>query len=237
MSDSNNSLQKLVIRSFNDRNFSDEKKDRLFSTPINPETFSQSFKVSADDKGGHGNQGNEVKYKSSPPEELKLDFILDGTKVMEGYGSTNKELFSKPVHDQLEALKKCVYYVIPETHRPPFLTVFWGTEINFRCVLVSLDVNFTLFEPDGSPLRAKVSASFKAHKTREEIQAENKLSSPDLTHYRKITEGNRLDLMTFSIYNDSKYFLQVAKSNDLTNLRKLKTGNELYFPPFDKNEI
>ena len=62
------------------------------------------------------------------------------------------------------------------------------------------------------------------------------VSSPDLTHYRKGTAGDRLDLLTYKIYDDSKYVLQVASANGLTSFRNLRAGTDLYFPPFDKNE-
>jgi len=41
-------------------------------------------------------------------------------------------------------------------------------------------------------------------------------------------------LLTYKIYNDSKYFLQIGKVNDLTSLRNLKAGIQIYLPPLDK---
>jgi hypothetical protein len=229
-------LEKLVIRSFENRDFSGEDPARKFITPINPESFTQTFKVNADTSHGHGNPGTEAKYKSTEPEQLKLEFILDGSKTMEGYGGENKDYISRKVHDQLEDLKKCVYNFDGKIHRPRFLVVMWGSEVNFKCVLSNLDLNYTLFEPDGSPLRVKVSATFLAHKSREQLLAESKASSPDLTHFRKVKQGDRLDLLTNSIYNNPKYFMQVGKVNGLTTLRQLMPGTNLYFPPFNKNE-
>lgn len=234
MSDS--PLIKLVIKSYAERDFRSEDPRRMFTAPINPESFSQTFKVNVDTQTGHGNAGSEVRYKSTAPEELRLEFILDGTKTMEGYGGSIKDYIDKPVHDQLEDFKRCVYNMDGTIHRPRFLIVHWGSEIDFRCVLSNLDLNFSLFTPDGKPLRVKITATFLRHKSREEIQAESRTSSPDLTHYRKAGEGDRLDLMTHKIYNDSRYFLQVGKVNALTSIRKLKPGTDLYFPPFDKKE-
>lgn len=234
MSDS--SLRKLVIKSFANRDFTNEDPSRQFTTPINPESFSQTYKVNVDTQTGHGNDGSEARYKSTAPEELRLEFILDGTRTMEGYGGEQKDYINKPVRDQLADFKKCVYDMDGSIHRPRFLIVHWGSEIDFRCVLSNLDLNFSLFEPNGNPLRIKINATFLRHKSREEILAESRLSSPDLTHYRKVKESDRLDFMTWSIYNDPKYFLQVGKVNALTNIRRLAPGTELYFPPFDKNE-
>lgn len=231
-------LVKLQIRSFGERSFSASSEDasRKFSTPINPETFSQTYKVNVDSQSGHGNQATEARYKSTAPEELRLEFVLDGTKTMENYGSEDSDFRTKPVHDQLTALKHCVYDMDGTIHRPRFLIVHWGSELSFKCVLSNLELNYTLFEPDGSPLRIKVNATFLAHKSREEIQAEAKKTSPDLTHYVQAKQGDRLDLLTNKIYNDSKYFMQAGKVNGLITIRQVKPGAELYFPPFDKNE-
>lgn len=229
-------LEKLIIRSFANRDFSGEDSKRKFVTPINPETFTKNYKVAADTQRGHGSPGAEVKYKSTAPEELKLEFILDGTRTMEGYGGDNKEYINKPVEKQLKDFLKCAYNMDGKIHRPRFLIVFWGSEIDFRCVLSNVDINYTLFEPDGRPLRVKISATFLKHKSREELIAETKLSSPDLTHRKQIKQGERLDFLTYDIYNESKYFLQVGKVNDLTSIRNVKPGREIYFPPFDKNE-
>ena len=74
------------------------------------------------------------------------------------------------------------------------------------------------------------------YKSSKESLAFLRPSSPDLTHYQKVNQSDRLDLMTNNIYNDPKYLMQVAKANALTTIRTLKPGKELYFPPFNKKE-
>jgi nucleoid-associated protein YgaU len=59
-------------------------------------------------------------------------------------------------------------------------------------------------------------------------------SSPDLTHVRMVKEGDTLPLMTYRIYGDPKYYLEVAKANKINNFRKLKTGDIIIFPPLTK---
>ena len=75
---------------------------------------------------------------------------------------------------------------------------------------------------------------FTQYVSPEERAKGNKNKSPDLTHYRKVNQGDRLDLLTYKIYNDSKYFLQIGKVNDLTSVRNLKAGLQIYLPPLDK---
>lgn len=234
---SSGKLEKLLIYSFTDRQFQvkgvEQTNKPAFVAPINPESFSKNYKIEHDVQRPHGTGSAEVKFKSTAPEELKLDFILDGTGTMEGYWEEYK---SKPVNEQLKIFMDCAYNYQGDIHRPNFLLIIWGSEIRFRCVLANLEVNFTLFKPDGTPLRARLSATFLDYQSREQRMAEDNPSSPDLTHHRVIKQGDRLDLMTYGIYNDPKYFLQVAKANGLTSIRRLQPGNDIYFPPFNKNE-
>jgi len=230
MADKN--LHKITIWSYKDKEFNDKIAE--FKVPINPESYTQNLKVNLDTNKGHGQQGTDPKYKSTEPEQFKLDIILDGTKTMEGYDASHDK---KTVKQQLDDFQKCVYYMEGDIHRPRFLKIFWGEEINFPCVLSQLDINYTLFYPDGSPLRIKISATFLKYLSEKKREAEMKRRSPDLTHERIAHSGDRLDLLTYNKYNDSKYFLQIATVNKLTSVRKLNAGIKLIFPPFDKNEI
>lgn len=225
-------LSKLVIHSYNKNDFKEEIKERLFVTPINPESFTKNYKVELDTERGSGQSSTNPQYKSSAPEELRIEFVLDGTKTVEGYTEEYKKL---DVHKQLKKLLACVYDVVQETHRPPFLRVQWGSEIDFQCVLAQLDINHTLFNSDGSPLRVKVNMSFTHYVSSEERAKDRENKSPDLTHYRKLKEGERLDLLTYRIYNDSNYFLQVGRVNHLTSVRNVPVGTQLNMPPLDKS--
>ena len=61
------------------------------------------------------------------------------------------------------------------------------------------------------------------------------LTSPDLTHLRTVTEGENLPLMAQEIYRDPKHYFEVAKANDLDSFRKIDSGQQLQFPPIDKD--
>jgi hypothetical protein len=221
-----------VIHCFTDKDFKNEIKDSMFTAPINPESFTKNVKVELETRSATGSPGKDPKFKGVGTEELKLDFILDGTNTMEGYFNSNK----LSVSDSLAAFLKCVNDYDGKIHRPRFLIIFWGSEIKFSCVLSNLDINHTLFDPRGYPLRVKISATFVGYNSPEAEVALKNISSPDLTHYNKFTAGDRLDLLTYAIYNDSKYFLQVARINNLTSLRNIRLGTTISFPPFDKKE-
>jgi hypothetical protein len=224
-------MDKLTIQSFEKNDFAEEDKKRRFVAPINPESFSKNYKIGLDKRKGHGNDGTNPQYISTEPEELKLEFILDGTGTMLGYIDS---LVHMPVHDQLQAFLKCAYNLDGDIHRPRFLKIKWGKDIDFQCLLSDVDINFTLFDDKGDPLRVKISATFLEYKTAQERLQEDRVQSPDLSHYQKVSQGDRLDLLTYDQYNDSTYFLQVAQVNGLASARNIPVGMTLYFPPFDK---
>jgi hypothetical protein len=223
----------MVIHSFEKNDFKEESKDLLFTTPINPESFTKTNHIELETSRGHGQPGTNPKYKSTKPEELKIEFFLDGTQTMEGYVEQYKTM---EVHDQIEKFTNCVYKYEGKIHRPRFLIIRWGSEIRFPCVLSHMDINYTLFNPNGNPLRVKITATFLKYETEVAVAAAARMSSPDLTHMRRIKEGDRLDLMAYKIYDNSNYFIQIGKVNNLTSLRKIKPGKEMFFPPISKQE-
>lgn len=225
-------VSKLVIVPYKDQAYSETAGIDPYYLPVNPETYSQNYKIAVNKSQGQGNQGNDTKFIATTPEELKIDFLLDGTGTIEGYYNPDKET----VEDQFKRFKKVVYDMNSEAHRPNFLILFWG-ELKFPCILTNIDINYTLFTSDGKPLRAKVSASFLNYVAQEERVAKENKKSPDLTHQRIATEGDRLDLMTYDIYNDSQYVLQVARANGLSSIRSLRAGKQVVFPPLDKTEV
>lgn len=238
-------LIKVSIESFENDDFSRRSKIKPnpISLPVNPESFTQNYKVKLNIQQGQGSQGTDASYEGTAPEELKLDFILDGTNTIQGYNSklefkpdvdSTSTKPPLPVKDQLDIFMNTVYNMNGEIHRPHFLKIQWGDGFKFPCILSNLDLNYTLFNPNGDPLRIKVSATFLNYVAQKERVARERKSSPDLTHVRLVKAGDRLDWMTEQIYKDPKYVTQIARANGLTTFRKIKPGIELVFPPLEK---
>jgi Contractile injection system tube protein len=233
-------LAKVKLEVYEDDRY--QKKIGDFDLPINPEQFSQQFQIEYNRSQAQGSQHNNPEYKFTRPQELKLDFTLDGTGVVPDKQNSGK--FHRDVVGQLQKFFRLTYTMNPETHKPNFLRLLWGNfsfgydgKNGFDCLLTNLQINYTLFASDGKPLRAKLSATFSSYVEQTlRLREENK-KSPDLTHQRKVTAGDTLPLMTYRIYDDPSYYLQVAKVNGLVNFRRLKTNTDLRFPPLEKTQL
>lgn len=232
-----NNVTKIEIQGFRDKTLRTTKVGS-FVVPINPDQLSQKFEVKSDDKQGSGNQGTKTNFGVTMPEELKLDFYLDNTNTITGNVHQGT-----PVPDQVKNLLRTVYYMDGQAHRPLYLKIGFGkndifgdNKPTFDCTLKSLDISYVLFKPDGEPLRAKVSAVFKAHVEDQKRVREEDKNSPDLTHVRTAVPGDQLWLMAHRIYGSPDYLLQVAQANNRNTLRRLTPSEKLTFPPFSRTE-
>ncbi|WP_017326311.1 LysM peptidoglycan-binding domain-containing protein [Synechococcus sp. PCC 7336] len=233
-------LTKVKIIAFKDKKYSDKLGE--FDLPINPDRFSQSFKIEYDEKQATGSQGSDPKFKFTKPEELKLNFTFDGTGVVPV--KQGGDTFHKDAIAQLQSFLSIVYSMNEATHKPNFLRLLWGNfsfggggQNGFDCILKDLQINYTLFAPDGKPLRVKLSATFLNYIEQVRRLNEQGKQSPDVTHQRTVAAGDKLPLMSHRIYGDADYYLQVAKVNGLVNFRRLGTNTDLRFPPTEKTEL
>jgi nucleoid-associated protein YgaU len=133
---------------------------------------------------------------------------------------------------QLEKFKATVFEFKGDTHRPYYLMLLWGTLI-FKGVLTSMDIEYRLFGPDGTPLRAVAKCAFKGSITDGQRLRQDNLMSPDVTHKRTFKASDKLPLMADDIYTDQRYYIDVAKANNLDSFRSIKPGTSLDFLPLE----
>lgn len=199
----------------------------VFKAMINPESYKRDFGINYNRDKSQGKLSPELKFNSYDEEKISFDFILDGTGVVNG---------ETDVPGRLKKLKNIVYKYVGYFHEPNVVRVAWG-DLAFYGRLTSMGVNYTLFKPDGIPLRAKVSLAFSKYVNAKEESKKAERSSPDLTHTRLVKDGDTLPLLCHEIYEDPSLYLYVARHNKLTDFRHLLPGSRLYFPPIDALNI
>jgi hypothetical protein len=118
-------------------------------------------------------------------------------------------------------------------HNPNDLTISWGSFV-FQCHLTALSYDYTLFSPEGEPLRVKVSVSFISYIPRDEAQKRANQSSPDMTHIVTLKSGESIAGWCNEIYGDASYCLDVARYNRLAGFRNIPAGTKITFPPLSR---
>jgi hypothetical protein len=227
-------LEKMLILAFSDsekaENGGVNDADDQFEALINPESYTLQYKLKfSQGAQGQGTSGAQLKYEYTEPDEITFDFLFDNTGIIDGQPRES-------VVDDLKKMKDVLIGYKGDSHEPRHLKLVWGENSIFKGRVTELSINHKMFKPDGTPIRAIATVKFKSSIEEQKRAAKENKSSPDLTHIRKVKQGDTLPLMCYSIYGDPKYYLQVAEVNGLANFRQLKPGTDLFFPPLKKTK-
>lgn len=204
-------------------------------TPMyNPTSFSIDHEIKHDAQENLLTGNMVKKFLSANPRTVSMELFFDGTGASpSSLGvNTNEPGGINSVENQINNFLLGAYKISGAIHRPNYIMIIWGSFI-MTGVLASANVTYTMFAPDGSPLRAKMSITIKEHTESRLLVKALTLQSPDLSKSITVEEGDTLPLLCYREYGDASYYLKVAQANNLNNYRHLKQGAELLFPPIN----
>ena len=246
---------KLKITAYNSTGATDKlstNPDDSYIALVNPETYTIQYQVNLNARKVPGNAGSDPSYIDTAPPTLQFDFLFDATGIIPkpstlgvigdipvvGAIANTVSNIKSPREDydvmkEITKFNNVVFTYSGTQHSPRKIQLLWG-KLVFDGNLTSLNFNFKLFKPDGTPLRAVATATFLGTITDKLRVAAQGDQSPDLTHIRQVQNGDTLPLMTYKIYGDASYYMEVARVNNLTNFRDLKVGERIKFPPISK---
>ncbi|WP_420571500.1 hypothetical protein [Kordia sp.] len=219
-------LEYMKITGYKDEDFTQAVSGDPYNLMINPESIKWSRSIEYNEQQPIDTSTTSQKYKHTPSDNLSFDIVIDCTGVVD-----NKRT---DLNKEIEALEDIVYTYNGDIHRPNFVKIQWGSDLVFYSVLKSFDTTYTLFKPDGSPLRAKISLSFGKYVSADKRKKEDNESSPDISHMIEVVQGDSLPQLSNKVWNTPYYYVQVAQYNDLNKFRQLKGGQQLLFPPIIK---
>lgn len=253
-------LEKLKITAFTDQ-FYNTATD-TYTVMYNPTNFSYQVRSEWIPDEGATPDAKEHQFRSNKSDSVTFEFLFDATGAsppgndvpgnpdlsFRGSESGNRKqildsgdensaikLIEKDGHVEsaIQRFLEITQNIQSESHTPNYVQVNWGA-YEFRGVVSSSIINYKLFDSSGLPIRATLTANFVQSLSRAEQAAEAKRKSADLTHKRVVKEGETLPLIAKRIYGDPKFYVELAKVNNLVNFRRLRAGQELVLPPIKK---
>ena len=230
-------LDKMQLQAYTDEGFSNKKGDP-FTVLINPESYSIRYRVDQTESQGQGTSHPQLHFNKILAQDIHFDFVFDSSGVVVEpallqIGIVNPFAETANIIEQIEIFKQLMLYYQSETHRPNFVALKWGTLL-FKGQMTSMDIDYKLFKPDGTPIRAIAKVDFRGFIEEDLRVAKENSLSPDITHERLFKADDRFDLIVGKIYQNPNYYIDVAKANGLTGFRKIATGTKLFFPPVEK---
>jgi hypothetical protein len=179
-----------------------------------------------------------LQFVRGQSETLTADLFFDSTDAGTG-----------PDAQPVTALTDRVYELVkidPSTHAPPVCEFAWGLGFpgggldsgltqqrrnSFRCVVESVRQRFTLFSPNGLPLRATLSVSLREYKTLGQQLKELGLQSADHTHSHVVADGETLTRIAAAVYGEPRRWRLIADANRIDDPLTLEPGSILVVPP------
>ncbi|MCG8346184.1 MAG: LysM peptidoglycan-binding domain-containing protein [Chloroflexales bacterium] len=198
-----------------------------FKVPFNPTEFTLDKKAQIGEIAIPGIDSPILQFIRGENERLTLDLFFDITLPPEDAGATGETINADP-----QMIYKLVK-IQPETHAPPRIRVVWGKALAFKAIVESVQQKFTLFSPQGAPLRAMLTVTFREYKTLEEQLQELNLQSADHTKQRVVQRGDTLSRIAAEEYDDPRAWREIAAANNIDNPRRLVPGTVLRIPPLD----
>lgn len=116
-----------------------------------------------------------------------------------------------------------------DLHAPSICIFIWGTFI-FQCIIERVTKRFTMFLPEGIPVRATLNVTLKEYREVDSQVKEINLQSADLTKRWVVTRGDSLWSIAFKEYGSPDDWRLVANANNIDNPRILNPGQELVIP-------
>lgn len=223
-------LEKLTITALDPNG--NKPNGGKFKCLFNPSKYSLDYAINYQEKRDASGNDTELEFSSITSPSLSLELILDGTGVDQM--GLAKIFGNQSVKQQIKDFFNLAYKINGKTHESNAVQIKWGDGLLFEGRLKSAKVNYELFDKNGEPLRVKINATFFEHKPRGYALKEWNLSSPDLTHIKLVNSDENILLKTYEIYQDCRYYLEVARVNKLNNFRRLQVGQKLIFPPIEQ---
>jgi hypothetical protein len=197
-----------------------------FEAHFNPTEYTLTKGAQIAEIGVPGIDSPILQFIRGQNERLTMDLLFDSTDDGMGDGATDVRNQTKQVYQLVK--------IQPATHAPPRFRVSWGTGLSFVAIAEQVQQKFTLFSPEGIPLRATLSLTFREYKTLEEQLAELKLQSPDHTKVRVVVRGETLSDIAAREYGDAGAWRAIANANEVPDPRRPEPGSSLVIPPLDQ---
>jgi nucleoid-associated protein YgaU len=121
--------------------------------------------------------------------------------------------------------------------RPSYVKFIWGMfsasmTMAFTAYIPDVNINFSMFLADGTPVRAEVEVEFVA--TSSMLPFQNPTSRSEARSIWVVTEGQTIDWIAAQNYGSPSQWRHIAKTNNLSNPKDLRPGQVLKITPLPR---
>lgn len=158
-----------------------------------------------------------IQFVRGSGEKLTTELLVDTSDTLEN------------VRDRYVNNLRGLMNIQSELHAPPIVRLEWDTDL-FRGVMESLTVTYTMFSPDGTPLRAKLGVTLKEYRPVEIQVRERPTLSPDFEKSYTVQRGDTLSGIAQKLFRNPSLWRHIANANRIRDPRRTDPGLVLIIP-------
>ncbi len=195
-----------------------------FTCQFNPESFKLSKKNKWTSTDESGKNMAALAFGGGEAQNMTVSLTFDTT-------STGDPVFEK--YEVLYTLSSVDSTALDQTTQlgePPWVMVQWGSYMSFAAVITSVEEEYTMFKPNGTPIRAKVSIGLRQVADASSMGGQNPTSRSEPRRTWVVQEGQRLDWIAFNEYGESSAWRVIAEENGIDDPFNLRAGQVLRIP-------
>jgi nucleoid-associated protein YgaU len=233
-------LTKLTITPFKKQGERLERDtQKVIEVLFNPNAYSITKSVtwsapsSTEGNAGSNSQVNAptLTFGGGGSRHLTLELFFDVTESVTRNGqSMSRANDVRSLTDKVVALTR----IDPDQHQPPVCEVMWGSETTkdfpFIGVIGSLTQRFTLFNENGSPVRAILTVDFTEFL---DPANDRRQTDPEQTTHI-VKRGETLGSIAGELYHNPALWRIIAEANNVDNPRQLIVGQTLTIPKYGR---
>jgi nucleoid-associated protein YgaU len=166
-------------------------------------------------------------FTGSGPATLDLEIFID-----------HSEKEQPTVTQEADKLLSCVV-PLPNTvgnnkPSPPWVVFGWGSKVSFVALAKSVSVKYTLFRPDGTPVRMVGSIKLEEVPTDPAPKQNPTSGGREAQRTHRVVSGDTLPSIAYVEYDEPRFWRALASANGIDDPMCLATGTRLLIPPMAK---
>jgi nucleoid-associated protein YgaU len=200
---------------------------------FNPKEYSIQKSASWESKPAKGaKKATMPEFKGAEPRSMTVEIFLDATispKAAKGAAPPPEPKLDKDIEELFKCCTPTEGSMSKNKPSPPFVAFGWGNTVLFEAFVKQVSVKYTLFKPDGTPIRA--TASLTLQEIPRDTGKQNPTSGGLAAHgTHTVVAGDTLASIAYAEYGDPQLWRALAEANGVDDPMRLRTGVTLLIP-------
>lgn len=195
----------------------------LITFRFNPEQYSIAKTATwKSDPQKRAEEAPPPQFEGTGARTMDLSILLDESESGNSVQADVEKLFS--------CCTPSAQSIDNDQPRPPYVVFAWGTHFSFTAYITSVTAKYTLFRPNGMPIRAE--CSLKLTEVPDARPRQNPTSgSLEAQRVYTVSTGDTLASVAYAEYADASRWRALAVANDIDDPMRLPPGTTLLVPP------